>query len=219
MNVESKKQRLEQLREELRQLEDEVRHEEAGETWQPSGFYGAYYATTGFMLGIFGAVVSLLANVIAAPIAGKHPLELIRVYLTFPLGEQALELSKGPASTYVLGDDVVIAFGCCLYLGTGMLLGVPFHVALTRVAPEGRLVVRIIVGLILATLLWLVSFYGILSWLQPLLFGGDWITDSAILPWWVAWATHLVFGWTMAMVHPWGRYQPYFRPTEAPAAS
>ncbi|MFM2096296.1 MAG: hypothetical protein RIS70_3420, partial [Planctomycetota bacterium] len=27
-------------------------------------------------------------------------------------------------------------------------------------------------------------------------------------------ATHLVFGWTMAIVYPWGLYQPYRLQTE-----
>ena len=60
--------------------------EEAAAGWQPSGYYTAYYATAGFLLGSFGAMASLLFNVIGAPIAGKSPLELIRIYLTFPLG-------------------------------------------------------------------------------------------------------------------------------------
>ena len=63
---------------------------------------------------------------IGAPIAGKNPLELIRVYLTFPLGESALRLTEQPGGHYVLGDGMILAFGCCLYLFTGMLLGVPF---------------------------------------------------------------------------------------------
>ncbi len=215
MNTDTKKDELAELRERVRQLEAEVHHEEAGKSWEATGFYGSYYATTGFLLGIFGAVASLVVNVIAAPIAGRHPLEIIRVYLTFPLGEKALELTRGGGDVYVIGDGVILAFGCCLYLLTGMVLGVPFHLAMSRLAPNAGLVVRLLVATVLATVLWLLNFYGILSWLQPLLFGGNWITDSSILPWWVAWATHLVFGWTMAVVYPWGRYHPYVRPTEA----
>ncbi len=63
----------------------------------------------------------------------------------------------------------------------------------------------------------MVSFYGILLWLQPLLFGGHWITDSALLPWWVAALTHLVYGWTMALVSPLGQYTPYHTVTELEA--
>ncbi len=66
---------------------------EEGPVWEPKGFYGTYHATAGFMLGFFGAVISLIVNVIGAPIAGKHPLELIRIYLTFPLGEKVLGIT------------------------------------------------------------------------------------------------------------------------------
>ena len=76
------------LRARIKELEAEIAADESKRGWHASGYYTAYYATAGFMLGIFGAMASLLFNVICAPIAGKTPLELIRVYLTFPLGEQ-----------------------------------------------------------------------------------------------------------------------------------
>jgi hypothetical protein len=65
-------------------------------------------------------------------------------------------------------------------------------------------------------------FYGILSWLQPLLVEGDpgnWITSfkPVFLPWWVAAATHLVFGWTIALLYPLGEYRPYRRFAETTA--
>jgi len=50
--------------------------------------------------------------------------------------------------------------------------------------------------------LWGVNFYGILSWLQPALFGGNWIVDPQYLPPWVAAGTHLVFGLSMALLYP-----------------
>jgi hypothetical protein len=50
-----------------------------------------------------------------------------------------------------------------------------------------------------------VMFYGILSWLQPMLFDGRWIVDNTRLPWWVAAATHVVFGWTIALLYPFAR--------------
>lgn len=37
--------------------------------WAPSAFYSDDHATTGFMLG--GSSVSLLVNVVSAPMAGK----------------------------------------------------------------------------------------------------------------------------------------------------
>ncbi len=69
--------------------------------------------------------------------------------------------------------------------------------------------------------IWGINFYGILSWLQPLLIGGDpgnWITNPSYLPWWVAAATHLVFGWTIALLYPLGEYTPYRR-AGAPSAA
>jgi hypothetical protein len=58
-----------------------------------------------------------------------------------------------------------------------------------------------------------VNFYAILSWLQPLLFGGSWIVQE--VPWWVGALTHLVFGWTMLLVQPLGMFVPYQITTEA----
>ncbi len=59
----------------------------------------------------------------------------------------------------------------------------------------------------LSIAVWLVNFYLILAWLQPLLFGGNWIVTE--VPAWVAALTHLVFGWTMVLVYPFGIYVPY----------
>lgn len=166
------------------------------------GFYTAYYATTGFMLGIFGACTSLLINVIGALLVpdvngGHHLLRLIQVYLTFPLGANALHID----------DGLTLAVGCCLYLGTGMLLGSLFQVYLSWFSGSAALGRRLLLATAFSLALWIINFYGILSWLQPLLFGGRWIVD--MIPPWVAAATHLVFGWTMAVVYPWGLYVPY----------
>lgn len=206
---------LQELRARVQQLEVEVQNERVGTQWPPKTFYLEYYATTGFLLGIFGAAASLLTNVIGAPIAGKSPLELIRVYLTFPLGENALKLAADGQNVFAIGDGVILAVGCCLYLGTGMLLGVPFFVTLVGLTEGKSIGYRLVVATILGTAIWLVNFYAILSWLQPLLFGGNWITNPQILPPWVALTTHLVFGWTLALLYPWGKFQPYQRPMTA----
>jgi hypothetical protein len=192
---------LEQLRERVSQLEAEVERESAPE-WQPPRFYTAYYATTGFLLGGFGAATSLLFNVVGAALVGKYPLELIRVYLTFPLGEKARQIESG----------MTLAIGCCLYLGTGMLLGMLFQLTLARFAPRATLGKRLAVASVLALGVWIVNFYLLLSWLQPLLFGGNWIVQE--IPVWVAALTHLVFGWTMAVVYPLGEFRPYRVDTE-----
>jgi hypothetical protein len=220
MDAPDKVQELEQLRAQVRQLETELNKEEAERGWQASGYYTAYYATAGFMLGTFGAMTSLLLNVICAPIAGKTPLELIRIYLTFPLGEKALELTTTGQAGYAVSDGVILAIGCCLYLGTGMLLGIPVYMTIAALARGRGLLARLLVATGVSLLIWGINFYAILSWLQPLLIGGDpgnWITNSNYLPWWVAAATHVVFGWTIAVLYPLGEYTPYRRAARAPA--
>lgn len=63
--------------------------------------------------------------------------------------------------------------------------------------------------------LWGVNFYGVLIWLQPALFNGNWILDQKLLPWWVAAGTHVIYGLTMALLYPFGQYLPVAtRPTE-----
>ncbi|MBS0209539.1 MAG: hypothetical protein JSS27_11365 [Planctomycetes bacterium] len=198
---------LEELRTRITDLERELgASDESG--WPPRGYYTAYYATTGFMLGIFGAAVSLIFNIIGSLVWSRYsgveqsPLRLIQVYLTFPLGESALHIES----------VLTLAIGCCLYLATGMLYGIIFHLALTRWTADRGLMARLVFVSALSLAVWLVNFYGILSWLQPLLFGGDWIVR--LVPWWVAALSHLVFGWTMVLVYPWGTYVPYQVETE-----
>jgi len=57
--------------------------------------------------------------------------------------------------------------------------------------------------------IWVINYYGILSWLQAEVI--EMSEENLIIhrvPWWVAAATHLVFGWTMALVYPLGEYLP-----------
>jgi hypothetical protein len=210
-DIAAKKVRLAELQAEAARLEAEVDSEEFVEavaSWAKRGYYLTYYATAGFFLGMVAALVSLMFNIIGASIAGKDPLQLIRVYLTFGLGGKALD----PA----FDNGLALAMGCVLYIATGMLLGIVFHVILTRYAATAGLLGRLALASVVAVAVWLVNFYGLISWLQPLLFGGNWIVDDAQLPWWVALATHLVFGWTMAVIYPWGLFHPYRLQTEQP---
>ena len=144
--------------------------------------------------------VSLLLNVIGSvlwpAISGttQHPLRLIQVYMTFPLGESALELDSG----------MLLALGCLMYLATGMLYGMLFVVVLSYVIPNAGVWGRLAACSVLAIAVWGVNFYGLLAWLEPLLFGGSWIID--LVPWWVAALTHLAFGWTIALVYPLASY-------------
>jgi hypothetical protein len=200
-----KRHELAELETRARQLREDLAREDVVPPFQPHGYYAAYYATTGFMLGIFGGMSSLLFNVVGSLLVGQHPLELIRVYLTFPLGDRALQIDSGLA----------LAIGCCLYLGTGMLLGVPVYLALTRWTAQSSLLRRLFVASVVSLLIWIVMYYGILSWLQPALV--EMRPENLIVhrvPPWVAALTHLVFGWTLAIVYPLGDFTAYRRPLE-----
>ncbi len=203
MDRDAKLRKLAELNAQLNRLETELAAEAPSSGWPPKSYYAAYYATTGFMLGTFGAMTSLLANVIGSlvwsSVTGEqqNPLRLIQVYLTFPLGENALKIDTG----------ITLAVGCCLYIATGMLYGIVFHLVLTRYTASSTFAMRMVVASLFSLAIWLVNFYGILYWLQPFLLGGRWIVE--LVPPWVAALTHLVFGWTMVVVYPLGRFSPY----------
>jgi len=185
---------LEEHREAIRRLEREEAGQ-AGTTWPPQGFYLVWHLVVGITLGGLGALVSLAFNVIGAPLFGQPALQLIRVYLTFPMGERALVAEEG----------LVLSVGSGLYLLTGALLGIAFHLFLRNYRDVGRAKLFLI-STALGLAVWIVNFYLILSWLQPLLLGGRWIVDE--IPFWVAAATHLAFAWTIWAGEAWGRVEP-----------
>ena len=208
MDTQAKKSELAELKQRVADLESQIAAETDYKPFSPEGYYTAYFATTGFMLGIFGATTSLLFNVVGSVLTGRHPLEIIRSYLTFPLGDQAFSLPPEQ-------NGLMLAIGCCLYLGTGMILGIPIYLALTRWTPGKGLGNKLFLASIVSLAIWVINFYGILSWLQPAVI--DMSEENLIVnrvPPWVAAATHLVFGWTMALVYPLGEYVPYQRVTE-----
>ncbi len=205
MDAETRKRKIEEHLDAIRSLEHQSVAEPEAKSWPPSGFYLLWHVVIGMMLGAFGALVSLAANVLGAPIFGQRPLELIRVYLTFPMGERALETEAG----------FVLFVGCVLYLVTGALYGIVIHLALTIYfadAPAGK---RFLVGTAIGLALWIVNFYLILSWLQPMLLGGNWIVR--LVPIWVGALTHLAFAWTVVLAEGWGwgRFVPYERGGES----
>jgi hypothetical protein len=119
-----------------------------------------------------------------------HPLRLIQVYLTFPLGQSALELNSG----------FTLAFGCIMYLVIGATYGALLVPAMSDVIPRAGVWARLASGAAAGLVLWAVNFYVLLSWLQPVLFGGQWIYQ--LVPWWVAALTHVAFGCTIALLYP-----------------
>jgi hypothetical protein len=187
---------LERLYAEARRIEAEL-EPGGGPPWPPPGYYTLFHVLAGMLLGFVGAASSLLFNVVGSLLVDQHPLQIIRVYLTFPLGESALTLDSGLA----------LGIGTCLYLLTGSIYGVGFHIVLSRFFAQAAPARRFLVATALGTGLWLFNFYLVLSWLQPLLFGGSWIV--LLVPFWVAALTHLVFAWTMLLLEQWGRFVPY----------
>jgi len=197
MDTSQKVAELQKLRAQAAELETEIAAELTFvPEWPPRSYYTTYHIMAGMLLGFVGAATSLLFNIVGAAMLGEHPLQLIRVYLTFPLGAGALEVESGFA----------LAAGCCLYLGTGMFGGIPFHMILSRYFDDASTFVRFVVATVLGLGVWLINFYGLILWLQPLLIGGSWILEE--IPWWVAVGTHLVFGWTLLLVDQWGRFVP-----------
>ncbi len=188
----------------IRELEDELEPEPPQPDWRDRGDYFTYYATTGFFFGMAGALVSLLFNMVGSLAVGGNPLKLIQIYLTFGLGEKAI--------TENYNDGLALLIGCCLYVATGMVYGVMFQLAMSRLAPRADLLLRLLWASALGLALWIVNYYAILTWLQPLLFGGRWIVD--LVPWYVGAGTHLVFAWTMAVLYPFGAFAPYRISTE-----
>lgn len=113
-------------------------------------------------------------------------------------------------------EGLILAIGCCLYLGTGMLLGIPVYLALARFGEGKSTFVKLVIASIVSIAIWLINFYAVLAWLQPAVLP-DMSPENLIVnrvPPWVAAMTHLVFGWTMVLVYPLGRYVPYQKVSE-----
>ena len=196
MDLQSKQRELDALQSRVAELEREVNQMATPKVQTPPQYYVAYELMGGMVLGLLGAAASLLFNIIGATMVGKHPLELIRVYLTFPMGEKALQLDA----------DFALAAGACLYLFTGMIGGIPIHMILSRWFGPSTRGLRFVAATVLGIGVWLVNYYGLIAWLQPALIGGNWIIER--IPIYVAVATHLVFAWTILAAHRFGQFLP-----------
>ena len=196
MDSHEKERAIRQHLEAIRALERSAEVEQTA-PWPPQDYYLLWHVLVGMMLGSVGAGVSLLANVVSAPLFGLPALQLIRVYLTFPMGERALAAETG----------LVLTVGCVLYLLTGAVYGVAFHLVMSTRFAKDSAVRRFLAASAIGLTLWVVNFYFVISWLQPLLLGGDWIVR--LVPWWVAALTHVAFAWTMLVGEQWGKFVPY----------
>jgi hypothetical protein len=199
MDPTTRRQRIEQHLDAIRQLEAEpeaAAEPGAARAWPPEGYYLLWHLVVGATLGALGAFVSLLANALGAPLFGRQPFELIRVFLTFPMGERALAADAG----------LVLGVGVFLYMVTGALFGILFHLIFSVWFPNVTTGRRFLIATGLGLGLWIFNFYLVLSWLQPMLLDGNWIVRS--VPIWVGALTHLAFAWTIALGEAWGRFEP-----------
>jgi len=190
---------IEKQRRLLQELEQELERQ-AGKpvkSWYRSGFYTSYYLMAGLFLGAIASWVSLAFNIVGAWIAYGDPLRLLRVYATFFGGETVL---SGP------GAGVATLLALILHSATGAVVGAPIHVVYSRYVMRSTLSRRLVLGALLGVIMWVVNFYLLLSWLQPMVSGGTWIVD--LIPWWVALLTHLSFTLTMLILQPYWSFDP-----------
>ena len=205
MEQERRLRELEGLRDRVSVLEAQIDASNPQSTnWPPRQFYSLYYAIAGFALGGIGAMTSLFFNVVVSFFEGQHPFHIIQVYLTVGLGDTALTLN----------NSLTLVMGCLFYLLFGMVLGIPFHSIISRRLGSSSMPLKFAAVTVASLTVWICIFYGILSWLQPMLSGGNCILHE--IPWWLAASTHLVYGWTMLAVQQFGRFTPFLQLTTTP---
>ena len=84
-------------------------------------------------------------------------------------------------------------------------LPVPVICAIDGVAYGAGL--QIALGAAYGLLMWVVNFYIVVLWVQPQLVGEAYILQ--LMPAWVAIVTHLIYGLTLGILQPIGRFVPY----------
>jgi hypothetical protein len=175
--------------------------EPAAASWPPAGFYLTFYVVSGTIIGILGSLTSFLFNVVGSLIVNQDPLQVLRVYGTVFLGAKAL-------TTDDLNFFMLVAI---VHFSVGAIAGAVFHVFVNLYVPE-RPWLQIVLGGLYGLLMWIVNFYFILTWLEPRVVGEPYVLQ--LMPAWVAAATHLIYGLTLGLLQPLGRFVPY-RPVRA----
>ncbi len=171
-------------------------------TWPPAGFYTTYYVVAGMLIGILGSLTSFGVNVVGSLLVNQDPLHVLRVYGTVFLGARALTTSD-------LNFFMLVAV---VHFSVGAVAGAVFHVAVNRFVPD-RPLLQILLGGAYGLCMWLVNFHLILVWLQPRLVGEPYVLQ--LMPTWIAVLTHLVYGLTLGVLQPLGRFEPYRQPVAA----
>lgn len=164
--------------------------------WPPKGFYLTYYVVAGMLIGILGSVTSFLCNVLGSLVLKQDPLLFLRVYGTVFLGEKAL----------VTDDLNFFMLVAVVHFSVGAAAGAVFHVLVNFYAPD-RAGLQVGLGLLYGLLMWIVNFYVVIAWLQRDVFGQAYVLH--LMPAWVAAVTHMVYGLTLGLLQPLGRFVPY----------
>lgn len=165
-------------------------------SWPPAGFYLTYYVVAGTLIGILGSLASFLVNVVGSLVVDQDPLRILRVYGTVFLGARALTTSD-------LNFFMLVAV---VHFSVGAVAGAVFHVAVNKFVPD-RPVLQIILGGAYGLCMWIVNFHLVLVWLQPRLVGEPYVLE--LMPTSIAVLTHLVYGLTLGILQPLGRFEPY----------
>jgi hypothetical protein len=190
-------QRATLLELESRLLESAERPEPpAAPGWPPKGFYLTYYVVAGLLIGILGSLTSFICNVLGSLVLEQDPLLFLRVYGTVFLGEKAL----------VTDDLNFFMLVAVVHFSIGAAGGAAFQVLVSRFVPD-RPALHVVLGAVYGVVMWLVNFYGILVWLQPRLVGQAYVLE--LMPVWVAALTHVIYGVTLGVLQPLGRFVPY----------
>jgi hypothetical protein len=170
-------------------------------SWPPVGFYLTFYIVAGATIGILGSVTSFLFNVVGSLLVKQDPLLFLRVYGTVFLGAKAL-------TTDDLNFFMLVAV---VHFSVGASAGAVFHVLVNRFVPD-RAGLQIVLGALYGLLMWVVNFYVVIAWLQPRLVGEAYVLQ--LMPAWIAALTHVIYGLTLGLLQPLGRFVPY-RPAVA----
>ena len=210
MSTKDLREQIVKMRAELGALEAKLRFEEQEETgrWYPEGFYTAYYLLGGLLLGVLAAWCVLALNVVGAYLMGEDPLALLRVYATILGGERAAESSEAVVLVFALGVHTI----------TGAICGAPIHLFYSRFRVDQGILGRLLVGVVLGVVMWVVNYYLVLTWLQPLLTGeeGSYIVEHT--PIWVAIANHVAFTTILLLLQPFGMFNARSYSQEEPPA-
>jgi hypothetical protein len=185
----------------IAELEARLR-EETAPTWPPRGFYLTYYVVSGLLIGILGSLTSFAFHIVGSLIINQDPLHILRVYGTVFLGARALT-----------SDDLnFFMLVAVVHFSVGAAGGAVFHVLVNRYVPP-RAPLQIALGAAYGLLMWVVNFYFVLVWLQPRLVGQPYVLE--LMPAWIAALTHLIYGVTLGVLEPLGRFEPYRPPVAA----